>query len=396
MIKRIIFLVKHRFNRRDYRRFGIELLEQNGFGVEVWQLANILAPKSDRGYASTDQMNWPGYKTFNSKQELLSKLKGLGPDTFIVFISLIRYNLTTYPIFKAISDTGARYALSVTNAVPLAEKRAKRILYNFERFQKITWRKSINYLNNTLSRIPLRWMGVKPSNFLFAGGERSIKHCMSGPIDRSTKILWAHSMDYDQYLEEKRKHFSGQPIAVFLDEYVPFHPDYKYCGTKAPISADKYYPMLNKLFKLVEDRLKLKVIIAAHPHSRYEDHPDCFEGRKWFRRETVRLVKESKLVLAHSSTALNFANLFHKPVIFLTSSELDKSWQGSFIRAMSGWFAKKPIFMDKPDAIDWQHELITSKSHYRDYHRAYIKKDGSRDLPFWQIVADALKTEKFV
>jgi hypothetical protein len=198
-------------------------------------------------------------------------------------------------------------------------------------------------------------------------------------------------MDYDIYLKEKDKAFTTQPLAVLLDECVPFHPDYRYKWKKPPISAEKYFHLLNNFFKRIENELGFEVIIAAHPRSRYEDHPGCFKGRKWQRGRTISLVKESSLVLAHNSTSLSFANLFNKPVIFLTSSEMDKSWQGSFIRAKSEWFGKKPIFMDGNSPVDWKQELKINRNRYQEYREAYIKTDSSPDLPFWQIVADRLK-----
>src|SRR3972149_1514211 len=36
VIERIVFLVDNPFGRRNYERFGIELLTRNGFRVEVW------------------------------------------------------------------------------------------------------------------------------------------------------------------------------------------------------------------------------------------------------------------------------------------------------------------------------------------------------------------------
>jgi len=291
------------------------------------------------------------------------------------------------------SNSRARYVSSVANSAPIAknDKKTEKLLHNFKNLQKITWKKLINYI---FSRIPFQWMGVKPSDFLLAGGEKTIKHCVSVPTDKSTKILWVHSLDYDRYLEEKRKDSGEHETAVFLDEYVPFHPDYVHAGAEAPVSADRYYSQLNNFFKLIEDRLGFEVIIALHPRSNYEARPDYFDGRKCVRGETARLIKMSKLVLAHNSTALSLANLFYKPVIFLTSFELDKSWMGSRIRCRAGWFAKKPIFINKPDTVDWVHELTISKNTYHDYRQAYIKKDESLDLPFWQIVADRLRAEK--
>ena len=133
------------------------------------------------------------------------------------------------------------------------------------------------------------------------------------------------------------------------------------------------------------------MIIAAHPRSHYDKLPNSFDGRKCIRGETIRMVKESRLVLAHSSTALNFANLLHKPVVFLTSSKLNKSFEGPYIREMAECFGKRPIFMDGNNNIDWNFELTVSKSHYDNYRHAYIKTDHSEDLPFWQIVANRLK-----
>ncbi len=182
------------------------------------------------------------------------------------------------------------------------------------------------------------------------------------------------------------------PRAVFLDEYLPFHPDFFRQKVLPPIKADEYYPLLNKFFRLIEKQLKLKVIIAAHPRSHSEKLSESFERRELVFGRTIELVKESKLVLAHSSTSLNFANLFYKPVIFLTAAELDKSYKGPLIQEVAGLFGKKPVYMDRDNNIfSWNAELRVSKTHYENYRRDYIKTEPSEELPFWQVVADRLK-----
>ena len=135
------------------------------------------------------------------------------------------------------------------------------------------------------------------------------------------------------------------------------------------------------------------MIIAAHPRSHYENFPNLFKGRGCIHGQTIKLIKESKLVLAHSTLALNFANLYFKPVIFLTTSALDRSYKGPHIKEVACWFGKKPIYIDRHDNIDWNLEFKISKSHYENYQRAYIKTDHSEELPFWQIVANRLKKE---
>ena len=88
---------------------------------------------------------------------------------------------------------------------------------------------------------------------------------------------------------------------------------------------------------------------------------------------------------------MNFANLFNKPVIFLTSSNLDSSFLGHQIKVMASWFGKSPIYFDTDIEINWERELTVSAKRYEHYRQAYIKTKNSEDLPFWQIVANRLK-----
>lgn len=392
MIKRIIFLQdKTPFNQRDFKRLGFELLMKNGFEVENWDLTNILEPYVARNYTPPDPINWAGCKIFDDKKKALDRLKNLNSDTFI--IPLFPYSRTSYPFYRAISACNVRYGSFMVNILPSLEdtRKSDRFLAKLKRLRKLSWKKLIDY---SFRKCPSRWLGIKPAELIFAAGNAPFKYIV--PVDNSTEILWAHALDYDLYLEERNKPFCEQPMAVFLDQDKIFHPHYniQYCisiGKTPPISADKYYALLNKFFRLIEDQLGLEVVIAAHPRSKYENHPDYFEGRKCLRGRTVRLVKESKLVLAHDSIAVSFANLFYKSVIFLTSSEFNERRIYNMIEVMAKSFGKKPIFIDKDSIVDWRKELMVSKSCYENYRQTYIKTDNSPDLPFWQIVADRLK-----
>lgn len=385
MINKILFLVGEPFNQWYFEQFGIKLLLKNGFKVEVWDLSNILNPILVKNYAPPDSIDWSHCKVFDDKDHALNKIKNLSSDTFI--ISFIGYLPKSYCVYKAISVSQARYAVFMANALPPVWYNGReKIFYYLKKFFKVSWKRQVNW---AFQRLPFTWMRIKPASLILAGGKKCLKHLY--PTDKTTEVLWAHTLDYDLYLKERDTPFKERPVAVFLDEYLPFHPDFIQTGVQSPINADRYYPLLNKFFSFVEQKLGLKVVIAAHPRSHYEKHPNYFEGRKQVRGKTIRLVKESRLVLAHGSTSLNFANLFYKPIIFLTSLDLDKGRQGLFIRTMANWFGKKPIFMDSNINIDWERELTVNASHYDRYRRAYIKTGHSANLPFWQIVANRLK-----
>ena len=207
-----------------------------------------------------------------------------------------------------------------------------------------------------------------------------------------------HTLDYDLYLKERDNLCIEKNIAVFLDEFFPLHPEYSMglMGGEPPISVDKYYKLVNNFFDMVEEKTGLEVVIAAHPRSTYDRLPDYFNGRTCIRGKTISLVRECKLVLNHCTTAVNFANLFCKPVIFITCSDLDKKYEEYWIREMAKWFGKKPVFMDKPSDIDFKKELSVDKDSYEVYRRAFIKADNTEDLPFWQVVANRLKRWKSI
>ena len=115
---------------------------------------------------------------------------------------------------------------------------------------------------------------------------------------------------------------------------------------------------------------------------------------QWYRGKTIQLVKQAKLVIAHSSISIGFANLFRKPIIFINDAELNKMPVSCYlIKAMSEAHGKKQIFIDSGEVakIDWKKEMKIDKKAYDNYKEDYIKNKGSPNLPFWQIVADRLK-----
>lgn len=387
MIKRIIFLVTSPFNLRDYQRFGIEIFQQNNFKVEVWDITLILHPVFYNSYTPPDQFDYKGLTLFYERLELHNKISVLKNSDFV--INIIPYNFKSLWIYRILSKSGADYAVFMANAVPSINHGKLKLLIYLKKSTKLFLLSPKKVWEIFFPRLPFRWFGVKSAKICLAGGEKCLVYPY--PTDVNTEVLWAHTLDYDLYLKERNNLSIERPVVVFIDEYLPFHPDYIYMGVKPPVAPNRYYLQLNNFFKLIEDQLGLEVIIAAHPCSHYESHTDYFEGRKWIRGQTIKLVKDSKLVLSHGSTALSFANLFCKPVTFLTSSEYYKSPEGPFIREMAKRFGKKPIIIDKDNDIDWEFELTVSKNHYNNYRHDYIKTKHSEDLPFWQIVANRLK-----
>jgi len=232
---------------------------------------------------------------------------------------------------------------------------------------------------------------IPPATFCFLGGESSlIEHPLVNSI---TKLIWCHTLDYDLYLNNVTRGYLDEKgiYAVFLDEYLPFHQDYVIHQLDTPTSPEVYFSKLNTFFDLVELKLGLKVVIAAHPSSFYEQHPDYFSGRTIAKYKTIDLVKSAKLVLAHGSTSLNFAVLFQKPVILLTTNEIRHSFLQKNINAFQSWLNCPLVIVENATEVNLSYEeLKINHNAYQRYKEHFIKQSGSDNIPAFQIVINTL------
>jgi len=401
-ISKIIYFIDVPLGARDYNRYGIEIIEKNGFEVEVWDFTPFLNPEYYRQIQVPDPIERSrGYRIFRERKEVLYAIAGLDNTSFVIRLLVHPYyDLNCLAIFRAMSRAGVKYALLYTNPYPSTGteltwlgRKIKRIkaskLKDLKRFIA-DWgiRKFVDIIGY--------FGGIHPATVAILGTDMCFEIARSrhGPLfGDTTKRLWAHHLDYDIYLGEKEKPAPIDPkMVVFLDDYVPFHPDFIYTGKSRPITAEEYYPQLRCFFDFIEDRYGVHVIIAAHPRSHYEDLPDYYGGRPVIRGQTESLVHRARFVMLNISQSHNYAILFEKPMILLTTDKL-LACLGDSYRSLSAWLNKVPVNLDVTMEFDWEKELDVNHKVYTRYKEAYIKKHDTAENYCWQIVADFLKKE---
>lgn len=370
---RVVYLVESPYNRRDHARFGVAVLEARGFAVEVWDLTAALHPLVAAGAAPPDPIAWPGLSVFRDRGEALRALGALGEDDFAVCI--VGYEPGSWDAYRALSRSQAGYCLLSATAIPNPSAKAPP-------------RSPARLARAAFMRAPASWLGIRPPDFAIFGGERSRR--VRPPLTAATEALWAHSLDYDIYLAEKDGPRGDGKTAVFLDEWVPFHPDYVRLGVAPYSTPERYYPALTAFFDRLERANGLSVVVAAHPRASYDAGAAPFGARRVEHGRTAALLREARCVIAHASTAAGFAVLFGKPVIFTTTGDLRASPEGPIINHMARTLGKKPLDLDKPGEIDWSAELAVDEKAYAEYRRLYLKKEGTPEAPLWEIVADRL------
>lgn len=386
-IRKIVFLVESPFNQRDYDRYGIGILLNNGFKVEVWDLTPYLQPDIYNTSKPADIFSFDGYRSFRNKDEVLEGLDALSSEAVLVF--LIGYNMDSYPVFKRVSDKRLPYCIFKANHLPFAS--ADR-MSGYSLLKKICGSIKVSGIKRALfGRIPYKYLGIAPAKFILAGGERSISgKC---PMTGETEVLWLHALDYDIYLKDREKPREiHNKKGVFIDEYVPFHPDYMHMKVPPFSTPEAYYPTLSRFFDSLESAYGVEITIAAHPRSEYGNDKNVFGNRPVIKGATVDLIRSSSFVLTHCSTAVNFAILEKKPLIFITTDSLQGSMQGEWIRSMAASLRKGVVNVDRVKEIDLAKETIVDETAYSAYRNAFIKKDGAEERFFWQIFSDRIKS----
>lgn len=388
-ITKVAFFTDTPFNLRDYERYGIGLLRDNGFEVEIWDFTPALNEQLHRRVQGNEATAFHNYFLFESKRAAVEAINNLQQRMAIVF--LLGYGAATCPIYRAVSQkVNLLYGFLFVNKLPDImgdNRRSLSILYR--RFANIALYKVIDYL---FSKLHFKAVGIRPADFVITAGNDTVPG--GQPVDITTKRLSFHALDYDLYLDAKKEDIQGpegNKTAVFLDEYLPFHPDFIRLGVDSYAGPEEYYPLLNEFFDYLEKTYGFQVVIAAHPRSRYEDHPDYFGGRSVLRGDTVKMVRGSSSVITHCSTSINFAILFEKPIIFVTSDKLQKTYEGAYIDAMAKALGKKSINLNRDIDIDIGGQLMVDGNAYRRYKNAYIKNEESEDLPFWQLFVKYLR-----
>jgi hypothetical protein len=233
------------------------------------------------------------------------------------------------------------------------------------------------------------------ADWTIVAGERSF-----ATSRRPGRLIRAHNFDYDIYLDLLRStHADGDRYAVFIDQDYCFHPEYVYQGVVPLITPERYFPAVCKALRAISRTLNLEIRIAAHPRSTYQERGlNCFDGFSLEYGRTGELVKNCSVVVCHDSTAIQFAVLFGKPAIFLTTDELMRAPEAGSIVKAAAELGKKPINLDTQDldAVDWHAELGVDAEKYQRYIQRYIKAQGSRDQPVWEIVLDEIESAEHV
>jgi hypothetical protein len=391
--KQVIYLICSPLSQRDFKRFGIKNWADHGWKVNVFDVTFFLFQKFWR-HVKGDKLsfNFEGLKIFHNIKELLCAFNNLQHK--VVFIDFLGFSAEEMRIRKIARSHGVLVRPLVGS---LPEPKNKKKILNFFRLIKnpiFLMEKLIFFIKNEAKKI--RAKRYFP-DFLVVSGTKS----MSGINDKKISIIKAHNFDYDNFIQENyiKSNIKSDSL-VFLDEGGPYHSDYIYSGIKPFVTVDKYYSVIDFGLSEMAKFLKLNIKIAAHPRSNYDIEQIKYK-HTILENKTFELIRDADVVVSHMSTALQWAVVMKKPIIFVTTDEIQNEFYARSYAEHIDYFAtvlgKKVVNLSNLSSINnWGDYLNVDEEKYEKYIETYIKTKGSQQMLLWDIVIEHIQKDLFL
>jgi len=387
---KILYLIEQPFDERNYDRFGIQSWIEAGWTVEVWNLmpfASLRTWEAIRTAASAVRA-FDGCVTFTSKRDLQKRLGDHGKIDF--FVDFTGDNRVTVAVKRRLARNGAVRIVGRLGSIPHYEGRPNSGLVTKARMAIAAGPK--DWLAKAASKANAFFVARRiPPGVVIVSGRRS--YDAAAKASHESQIVSAHNFDYDIFLRLNGAASgppgpSARPYAVFLDQDLCYHPEFVFANLTPYVTPERYFPAIRQGLQALAGALGLDLRIAAHPRASYEHRGlASFGSIPIWSNQTAELIRDCTVVVCHSSTALQLAVLFEKPVIFATTDELAASLLGHYVEKFAAILGKSVIDLSgNLELVDWRKELRIDSEKYAAYRDEYIKMDGTENRPLWHLV----------
>nr|MCR4999326.1 hypothetical protein [Lachnospiraceae bacterium] len=311
MKQKLIFLFDVPALKNDVKKFSFDELLGRGLEIAIVDASPVLNPSVDAALTA-DRFDDERFE-----HRVIREMPGL--ESYIrenreaYFFPMFDHYYETRKVYRLFAKYHIRYGYvnnAMTDLVLKAEVEASE-----DYSENHTM---MHYVKAFYHRVGRYMRPFKPAEFIVFGGlagEDSHFHngeCKEGVTERV--YLWTYN--YEQFDRTETYDNGGKKYAVFLDQYMPYHPDVV-IKRGAKIDPEAYFAELNQVFDYVGEKYGVEVIIAAHPRADYRQYGDVFHGRQIIYGKTSELIKGCDFIFSNSSGANAYAVIANKPIVLI-------------------------------------------------------------------------------
>ena len=236
------------------------------------------------------------------------------------------------------------------------------------------------------------------SNIAVVSGSSSIL-----TTNKKSHIIYAFGSDYDSFVMSKYE--SNQSLIennsdryiVFLDQDLTRNISFSRSEGFECLGHKKYIESIRYLFESIEKTFNCRVIVAMHPRANLTLTEHDFLGYQVVNSNTLDVVKNSLGVITVGSSSISFAVMHSKPILFITSDEMEDSGYINHNAApISNSLQLTPLNIDKSE--DMTAEKLNKYMKigaYSDYANKFLCSEfANKERRLWEIIMH--KTEEYM
>ena len=391
----LLILTGEPLNTYYYKKY-LALINQKNINVKIWNVLPVLNYKVYKNYFLNKKIKIyknVKFKNILNLNHLLKLVKDL-PSNFF-FLNQSPKIIKSYILERYIHFIGGKKIFFRTSGLPTEtikfSKRMKYLISNLNIISPLlVLEKFIKLFQNKIKSL----LEVKPVIYFVPNlmWKRKLN-----AINKN-KIKLNH--DYEVDIFNKTKKINSKKIIVFIDQMMERTFDsalYNFLPTSFTIKKDIYWKNVENVLDFLEKKTGLRsVVLAAHRRNLNDiptKKPVIFD-------KTSQLIMQSRLVVAHNSTALHYAILYNKPIIQVITPDFKNNFR--LLEAISN-FTKllncKVVFSNdliklKKRTSKWLFEIDQKK--YEIYTKKYLNYEKKNKKNIWTTLIHEIKNKKSI
>ena len=366
MPKAILFF-ENLVDNFQLERFGINYLKKKKFKYEVYNLSAYTRPK----FFKNTRKKISYSRNLKNIDEITKKIQSFNKDDIVFFH--LGLSIKSLLIIKILNKRKIKFVFFEFGNLPIFSYTLFQKLLIFLKYPTKSFR---HFVRNKFIRV-LSSLYFYPYYYIYAGNIFASKL-------KSKISINVPDIDHDRFIIYKRnkkslnskKKDSKKKYILYLE--TPYnHPDGLYENDRLPpekvCSYNDYYNPLSKFLKFISTKLKIKIKLFLHPKSNLRKYPISHSGKiKTY--SNLSIFENCKFIFLHNSTAIKFAVLFNKPIVFLNQNNFSVSNQNN-IKYLSKYFKQKYINFSEISYyknLDSKFHLVKNKKIFEKFKKNYI------------------------
>lgn len=390
--EKVVYIRYIPLTKAIYTDLYFDELIQNNIQVDYLDVTDLFYSNK----TTTDSFDFAGTVKITSYKQIKDYLKKQN-NSNTLYISIMTFEGRVFRLFRLFTKFNLTLGVFARGVFPNGaetDKKSKvsKILKIFSFVRVAT------FLGNKITLVAKKYGFVKPYDYIFKAGEFGYHGLgMGSEIDiQKSKIIEVNTVDYDRFIVHKElPSLREEEYIVFLDQYLPYHPDASYFEVKT-VESEPYFNEINGFFDRLEQATGKKVVIAAHPKAELYKEFNPYNNRPLFFNQSNDLVKDAYLVLTHASTAVCFPVCYQKRIILLLSDYLSGVLPHflAIAKSIVPACGATIIAMDNKDEIHIPEEIDFTK--YNDFKYKYLTSQDSENQLSADIFINFIKTTNVV